>query len=393
MEICTVTVRVRDKNVVMHGIYRPPDKNIQAFNDRLSGLLDSVRQTNHVFLAGDLNLDIINPVPAAVDFSLLCQSYSFVQLISVPTHVSPGSATCLDQIWYNNIAETKSGVFKLDVTDHYPAFTTLQLLPSNEDFFVKKFRDHSDASLRLLRSKIEIFVRDCDNLLFRDNVNINEAMKLFLDRVYAIYNQCCPVRCKRIAYRRSMKPWISESLIDCVRRKHSLFRDYKRGLVTHNYYSSFKDMVSKLLKRAKVKYFTSRFEAAGNNSAATWKIVNSLVKKSAKSGPARLLLEGNLISEPVDIANSFNDYFSAIAEELDNNIAHTNNTPISYMPPRVNSTFFVTPVIAADVYDVIGKLKCNSNNMSSIPTYILKFAADLLSPIVAELFNMSISNG
>jgi len=394
IEMCTVNIKVRDDNIVVHGIYRPPDMNVRVFNERLSNLLDDVRQTKHVFLVGDFNLDSVNQTAPAVDFSHLCQSHSFVQLITVPTRVSRGVSTCLDQIWYNQLAEAKSGVLEIDVTDHYPAFTIVPLLLGTDDFIIKRFRDHSDASLRALRDDIEIFVGDCNQTLFREGVCINEAMELFIDGVYAAYDKCCRIRTKRIVYKRNMKPWITDSLIDCIRRKHRLFRDYKRGVVDYNYYNSFKDLVNKLLRRTKVKYFAGKFDAVRGDSAATWKIINSLTNnKSKRTSPCRILFNGNPITDPVDIASNFNNYFSAIAEQLDNRIVRSDRTPISYMSPRVDATFFVSPIIAADICDVINKLKCSSKGLNSTPTYILKFLADLLSPIIAELFNMSISSG
>jgi len=395
MEICTATIRVGNENVVIHGIYRPPDKSIQLFNEKMSTLLDEVRQVNHVFLVGDINLDSINPTASTVDFSIMCQSASFMPLITAPTHVTRGVATCLDQIWYNRLADTESGVFNVvDVTDHYPVFAAIRFHTNSDDFFVKKFRDHSEASLNMLRDKVRDFVHDCDQLLFRGDFSVNTAMKIFIDRVYLIYDKCCPLRSKRMSHVRNMKPWITEPLIECIRRKHELFRNYKRGYVTFEYYNNFKDVVTRLLRRAKVKYFTRKFDAVKGDSAATWRIINSLTnRKRNKTSPVQILSNGNMMSRPIDIAGSFNNYFATVAEELDNHIAHTDKSPMSYMPPRVDATLFVSPVISTDVSNIICKMKCKSNNIHCVPTYILKILVDLLSPVIADLFNMSVDFG
>jgi len=64
------------------------------------------------------------------------------------------------------------------------------------------------------------------------------------------------------------------------------------------------------------------------------------------------------------------------------------------MSSRTERSFFVAPVMDNDVYRVINGLKKNtSNGLNVVPVFIIKTCADLLSPIIANMFNMSIRLG
>jgi len=60
---------------------------------------------------------------------------------------------------------------------------------------------------------------------------------------------------------------------------------------------------------------------------------------------------------------------------------------------RTEGSFFTTPVSAGDVFGVINGLKNISNGLYVVPAFIIKCCADLLSPPIAELFNMSLRLG
>ena len=71
------------------------------------------------------------------------------------------------------------------------------------------------------------------------------------------------------------------------------------------------------MKRNKQAYFDKYFEANWNNIKNTCKGIKSLIiLKSADSNLPTLLSLGNgdTITNPCDIVNTFNNYFSSIAE-------------------------------------------------------------------------------
>ena len=71
------------------------------------------------------------------------------------------------------------------------------------------------------------------------------------------------------------------------------------------------------MKKIKQAYYDKYFERNWNNTKNTWKRIKSLIslKTVASNVPTVLSLDnGKTITNPYDIANFFNNYFTSIAE-------------------------------------------------------------------------------
>ena len=71
------------------------------------------------------------------------------------------------------------------------------------------------------------------------------------------------------------------------------------------------------MKKSKQAYYDKYFERNWNNIKNTWKGIKSLIslKTVASSVPTVLSYDnGDTITNPYDIANTFNNYFTSIAE-------------------------------------------------------------------------------
>ena len=71
------------------------------------------------------------------------------------------------------------------------------------------------------------------------------------------------------------------------------------------------------MKRSKQAYFDKYFETNWINIKNTWKGIKSLItlKCAASNAPMVLSLDnGDTITNPYDIANTFNNYFASIAK-------------------------------------------------------------------------------
>jgi len=202
------------------------------------------------------------------------------------------------------------------------------------------------------------------------------------------------MRCKVLSDGKFKKPWITEQLRECIVRKHSLFRQFKRGAVPFHMYNTFKNAVTRILKRKKSEYFRNKFGVLSGDVRGTWRAINTLIgKKRANNSPKELLVDERTYSTPAEIADCFNAYFADIAAVLDGEIPACDIIPTSYMGERNSTSFFISPILDSDVRTVICALKNKSSSLNSIPIFIYKACVDLLCPVIAKLFNLSISSG
>ena len=88
-EISVVKVSLSNNcTVIIIDVYRPPDKSkIPEFTIKLNEILSSILQSDLVFIVGDLNIDLIDPIAIEKHFINNCHSNSLIPLINKPTRM------------------------------------------------------------------------------------------------------------------------------------------------------------------------------------------------------------------------------------------------------------------------------------------------------------------
>ena len=88
------------------------------------------------------------------------------------------------------------------------------------------------------------------------------------------------------------------------------------------------------MNKSKQAYYDKYFEKKWNNIKNTWKTIKSLIflRTEACSVPTVLSLEnGDTITNPYDIANTFNNYFVSIAETTKRSIKYSHKYFSDYL--------------------------------------------------------------
>ena len=137
--------RIKEKNIIVCIIYRPPDSKLNEFLSDVDLVLGKISKENKlVFLMGDWHLNLINHHchKATSDFLYLLYSRMFFPLITRPTRITANKASLMDNILTNDpVRPSISGLFLNDISDRYfHLFCILILLVIriNTYFFVKK---------------------------------------------------------------------------------------------------------------------------------------------------------------------------------------------------------------------------------------------------------------
>ena len=102
-----------------------------------------------------------------------------------------------------------------------------------------------------------------------------------------------------------------------------------------------------MIRASKVSYFESQLKINQKDPKAVWKILNeSLNRVSSKSSFLReISVDGKLITEPIEIANSFNTFFSEIANNIRAKIPNTAVNPNSYARGKTLILIYLTLII------------------------------------------------
>jgi len=393
IEVCTVTIKFhRDFIVYIVGIYRPPHGNMGNFHRILfDEILSGIDSHNPVFVCGDFNVDIMHPNLLALDLEHEFSSLTYIPVIRGITRPSAGGGTCIDHLWTNQVIPVVSGIFREPITDHFPIFALVSMPTSLNDNVIKQFRDHSAASLADLRREVILMFEYLGDIFDSD---VDSSVQCVVDIFYDLYNKHCPLRKKSVSQKRLSKPWMNNELLLNVNRKHSLFRSYKRGETDFEAYRTFKNILKRRINHAKNCYYQYKFMS--NDYKTMWNTINSLNNGQTKkkcSGPPLDAFDGVAIHNDMDLSMHFNDYFSTIGSNLSGSIAGNRDDALNYMDDGGLASFFVRPSSAEEVSRIISSFPSRSCSPGSVPSFIYKYLRHEISPLISDLFNLSIDEG
>ena len=157
-----------------------------------------------------------------------------------------------------------------------------------------------------------------------DELNADNLTGMYLDKINVLLDTYAPPkRVNKYKMKCKSKPWITFRLRKSVFVKNELLKNFinKRDFVLkeefHTNYKKYRNLLSTLMKKYNQAYYDKYFERNWNNIKNTWKGIKSLIslKTVASHVPTVLSLDnGDTITNPYDIANTFNNYFASIAE-------------------------------------------------------------------------------
>ena len=98
------------------------------------------------------------------------------------------------------------------------------------------------------------------------------------------------------------------------------------------------------MKKSKQAYYDKYFEKNWNNIKNTWKEIKSLISlKTVASNILTVLSLDNVdtVTNPYDIANTFNNYFASIAETTKKKKKYSHKHFSNYLSNENSSTIFL----------------------------------------------------
>ena len=118
------------------------------------------------------------------------------------------------------------------------------------------------------------------------------------------------------------------------------------------------------------------------------------LKSNSVPKPISLKIDGVVTSDPNPVANSFNSFFSSVADNIRSRIPESEKQFSSFLHnPNLNS-IFLTPVTPEEVAKIINSIPPSKSSCpNSVPIKILKSVCAEISNPIADLVNLSFSTG
>ena len=139
------------------------------------------------------------------------------------------------------------------------------------------------------------------------------------------------------------------------------------------------------------------FERNWNDIKNTWKRIKCLISLKTVASSVLTVLpldNGDTITNPYDITNTFNNYFASIAETTKKSIKYTHKHFSDFLSNESNSTIFPQPTDKEEIANIISSLNSSkASGPNSIPYRILFLLKNEISKQLADLFNLSFMTG
>jgi hypothetical protein len=387
-----------DKNIIVGLIYKPPNKNIDDFNNELSVVLQKLSRENKiVYLLGDYNIDLlkVDLHKPSSNFLDILFSYNLLPLINKPTRITASSATLIDNILCNDFQtdqQNYQGIVYSDRSDHFPIYhfrrKPTQIQPKHSYILHRVTKQENISSFKEHCANI-----DWDSIM--SSSSTQDAYSTFHRTISDLYNTHFPIKKTKVGYA-TRKPWLTPGLKKSIRIKNKLYiRQLKSNNLDHiHYYKTYKNNLNRLLKKSERLYYQEKIENNKHNLKLTWKILKDIINKRKNHKRSRKFnIDGTLVENENIIAEHFNNFFSNVGPDLAKKIPNTNRSPLEFMPERVVNSIFLNPVTNSEIYNIIGNLNQGAAGWDEFSPAIIKQARDPLIDPLVKICNLSISQG
>ena len=214
-----------------------------------------------------------------------------------------------------------------------------------------------------------------------------------------------PRKVKRFNKRKHFKhKWMTNDLLTLINKKNDRYRDWKSTTDNILYeikkinFKTFEKIVNNEITAAKSLYYFNTFTAQKNDMKKTWSTINETLNRSKNKSdlPNEFLVDNRTITDPKEIANSFNVFFSTIGTNLSSNVNnHNTNLKFNdYLNHPTDHRFKFQQVSTKEVVSIINKLKNKtSSGKDEISNKLLKSIKDVISEPLTVIINQSLLTG
>ena len=382
------------KSLYIIQIYKPPSTDNKIFLKELETLLDWIDSKNKTaYITGDFNFDLFTfntNADTEYFFYTLC-SHGFYPTISKATRISATSSSLLDNIFCNDLNVIKgSGVILTDISDHYPIVTfseSKKPVHQNRNKLTRfDYRKINDLQIFLAEKMAGIETEtDPDNIANLMISSYNEGIQKYS---YSIPNN---------RKTQPRKPWISPGILHSINRRHELYvTKIKTGEEEDaKKYTKYHNILTDIIRKAKKHYYEQEFAKHNGDSKNTWKLIHELRnnKMNFDSDPKQLRnIDGTLVENNKDIAETFNSFFSTVGLHLKERISPSTTDPCENVP-FIDNSLEIDLTCEDEIINVIQNLKNVGAGYDLINTKIFKATFRSILKYIVHLCNACLTNG
>ena len=247
--------------------------------------------------------------------------------ITKPTRVTRNTATLIDNIMVGRKYQSNFGsqIILSDLSDHFPCMLNIK----NINLFSKKHATVKTRGLnppKIEEIKMKLCQVDWDELLA--NKSTDNSFDTFHQTLKDIMDETAPYHTVKISQKKLRRdPWISMGLLKCLKKQHSLYKQFltrRTDETLLHRYKTYRNKLQQIIRKAREKFYQEKCMEYRQNTSKLWKLVNKLSnKENDKTNIVEYLKIDNLeIYNSKLIAEEFAKHFSSVGKRFAEQIPH-----------------------------------------------------------------------
>jgi hypothetical protein len=161
-------------------------------------------------------------------------------------------------------------------------------------------------------------------------------------------------------------------------------------------YKRYRNTYNTLLRLSKKLYFESNLKAYENNPRKTWELLKEATKSPSSSKKIdTIVINGSSSSNPNEISEEFNRFFSVAGVNISETVNPSNIEPDDFLPPNPNPPTLTLGITSpATINSTIQNFTTkHSTDLDGISTHLLKSVSLAICTPLSHIFNLSINQG
>lgn len=402
-ETLCVNLKAKDSNFVILACYRPPDKNVNTFNNELDKVLDKepLKSEKNMIIIGDINICYLKKTYGTENYLSVLYSKGITNTIKdytrEETRKNAITRSCIDHI---NIRlpnyDYNSYVIQQKVADHY---MTVCSVKTNDRILTGK-PTHVET---ISNDKVKMNMHTENWWPILDLTDPEKIYDDITKKFDSIYNNS-KVKIK-ISNNHKYTPWLNKTIKNLIKEKNDLWQQVKKNQYNTELKNHFKIIRNKLtneIRTQKRKFYFQKFSEAFKNTKDTWKLVHELVNKKPRPTIETNIKQNFKVETKKEIHdltenfnNSFKNQINNIKEQLkgqyfdlSKKLKPDNN------PPGENTSMNFRKMTEIDLINIMDKLKLNSSpGPDNIRPKDIKENINILKLPILHLMNKIIETG
>jgi hypothetical protein len=337
LEICLARLYLPTCTIGILNIYRSPLGNFDYFINELENLLNSVsRNCMELIVCGDFNINFMVDNSHKRLLNSLLATFGLYCKVDFPTRIYKNSITAIDNIFINTTNHNSISVYPWinGLSDHDAQIIVLHDITIRSDekklYFCRRFNRTAVTDLNLKLSY------ECWDDVFSHN-DVNVSFNKFLNTYLTIFYSSFPT--KTVNDSSFSKAWLTQGIkISCFnKRKLYLTSRHSQDQNKKLHYRRYCKILAEVIKLAKRKYYNKLLTNSTNKTKTTWNIINENINnRCGRQNISSIKINGDITQNNQVIADTFNNYYSSVAQHVTNNFSNSNsvgnnNNPANYL--------------------------------------------------------------